>query len=324
MYGAVPSLVETDVRFAAFPDGSVDTYYRITDADRRWLTKAEFRERITGARSREFRAPQRIVDTGGQAVNAAEQAHALGDSVRLDGCLDDPRLTFPFETHSFGEPTRVDIHEFEDGDLTYATISDAVANWTHEAFDTVPSAEAYFCGNWASVDGMTESLAALADRLDEGIFVVDPGDVTTAARDALRDCCAALSALDDTLPVYVSLNGRELTAVADAFGVADEPGAVRPEIGVSGVVRHEEHAATAATRDTTLAVPNIGPKDPVRQTGGGDRFSAGLAHALAAGEELDLGDALALGNCCASYYALQGETGTSEELIEFAETYADI
>lgn len=320
MYGAVPRLLEERLRVAAFPDGSVDTFAGVRAPDGERLSTAAFGERVADSRSREFTLEGRTVEPGGHAINAARQAAALGDEVRLDGCLDDDRIAFDFETHSFGEPTRFDVHQFADGDVTYAAVSDDVAGWSHEAFDSVPDADAYVCGNWASVDGMTDSLVALADRLDDGgVFVFDPGDWTDAPAADLRDCAAALATLDDRVDVAVSVNGPELAALADALGVAAEPGAVRPEAEVSAVVRHEAADAAGATRGAERTVPNLDTDAVVRRTGGGDRFSAGLAHGLAAGGDLGLGAAMALGNCCASHYVATGETGTAEELATLAE-----
>lgn len=318
MYDAVPSLVDERIRLAAFPDGSVDVFGRVRDHDGQWLSVGSFRERV-GGRSQGFRIGRRNARPGGQAVNAARQAHALGDEVRLDGCLDDERLTFPFETHSFGEPTRVEVHEFTDSDVLYAGVSPDLREWTHEAFESVPEADAYVCGNWASVDGMTDSLSALAGRLSGEAFVFDPGDWTDAAADALRECCEALATLDESVDVVVSVNGPELAALADALGVAEAPAAVRPEAGVSGVVRHETGAAVGATRGTETTVPNVDPDEIRRRTGGGDRFTAGLAHGLGAGGDLEA--ALALGNCCASHYVATGRTGTAERLVAFAEEH---
>lgn len=316
MYGDVPSLLDAGVRIAAFPDGSVDTYVRIRDDDGEPIAKDSFGERIADARSPTFDVAGRAVEPGGQAVNAARQAHALGDDVRLDGFLDHEVLEFPFETRSYGEPSVVDVHGFADDEVMYASVSDDVAGWTLEAFESVPTADAHVCGNWVSVDGMTGSLAALSDRLDGGVFVFDPGDWTAAEDDALRRCADALSDLDDAVEVYISVNGRELAALADALDVPDEPGPVRSAADVSGVVRHETGAADGATRDAELEVPNLDVSDPVRRTGAGDRFDAGLAHGLAVGA--DLAAALALGNCCASHYVATGTTGTADELAALA------
>jgi fructose-1-phosphate kinase PfkB-like protein len=59
-------------------------------------------------------------------------------------------------------------------------------------------------------------------------------------------------------------------------------------------------------------VPNLATDGTTRNTGGGDRFTAGFAHDLAAGGEV--GAAAALGHCCASYHVTRGETGTAAAL----------
>lgn len=320
MYDAVPSLLSAAVRLSAFPDGSVDRFRRVFGPDGRRLSQAEFRERLTGARSRELTLHTRAVEAGGQAVNAAQQAHALGDDVRLDGHLDDDRLAFPFETHSFGPPADVDVHEFTDGDVMYVEGDAAIADWTHEAFETVPDADAYLCGNWASVDGMNDSLRALTGEL-EGVFVFDPGNVAARSTADVRDCAAALGTLEASADVAVSVNDRELAAMADALGVDHDPAAVRDAAAVSVVVRHESAAATVATRAAAEVqeVPNLETADAVRHTGGGDRFSAGFAHVLAAGG--DAAEAAALGNACASYYVTRGQTGTAKDLRSFLDDH---
>lgn len=316
MYDAVPSLLSISVRLSAFPDGSVDRFRRVYAPDGRRFSMAAFRERLADARSRELTLRTRAVEPGGQAVNAAQQADALGDDVRLDGHLDHDRLGFPFETHSFGPPADVEVHEFADGDVMYVEGEEAIAAWTHEAFETVPEADAYVCGNWASVDGMNESLRALAGDV-EGKFVFDPGNVAARSASEVRDCVDALGTLERSADVAVSVNGRELSVMADALGVDDEPAAVREAAAVSYVVRHESAAATVSSRAASgvQVVPNLETRDAVRHTGGGDRFSAGFAHGLAAGG--DASEAAALGNACASYYVTSGETGTAEELRAF-------
>lgn len=315
MYDVVPSLLEQSCHIAAFPDGSLDIYSRVRAADGSHLSKSALGDRLTGARSRVFRLEERVVEPGGQAVNAARQAHALGDEVRLDGCLDHHRLDLPFEAHSHGKPSRVHIHEYTDGDLMYASVSDDVAEWTPEAFDSLPDADGYFCANWNTIDEMNEALRTLAGELDGDVFVFDPGDLTTGDPADIRDLGAALNALDDGIDTVLSVNERELAAFADALGVETEEMAVRREADISAVVRHEDEVAGAAHEGGTTAVRNLEIDHAIRNTGGGDRFGAGLLHGLLVGAEFDA--ALALGNACASYYVATGETGDADDLLEF-------
>lgn len=315
MYDGVPSVLDRPARIAAFPDGSLDIYSEVRGADDGHLSKAAFRDRITGARSRVFHLDERAVEPGGQAVNAAQQAHALGDEVRLDGCLDHHRLDLPFESHSHGTPSRVHIHEFTDGDLLYVSESDDVAGWTPEAFDTLPDADGYFGANWVTIDGMTDALHTLAGNLEGSAFVFDPGDVTTADPGAVRGLAEALSAVDEDIDTSLSVNARELEAFADALDVAADEAAVRQAADISMVVVHEEVAARAAHDGGVTTVPTLEIDHVTRNTGGGDRFGAGLLHGLAVGADIEA--ALALGNACASYYVETGETGTADELLAF-------
>ncbi|QLD86509.1 hypothetical protein HWV23_12485 [Natronomonas halophila] len=320
MYDAVPSLLDRTARIAAFPDGSLDIYSEVRGADGGHLSKAAFQDRLTGVRSRAFHLDERVVEPGGQAVNAAQQAHALGDEVRLDACLDHHRLDLPFECHSHGKPSRVHIHEFTDGDLMYVSESDDVADWTAADFDTLPDADGYFGANWATVDGMTGVLRSLAGDLDGEAFVFDPGDVTTADPEAVRSLVAALGTVDDGIDTSLSVNARELAAFADALGVAAEETAVRDEADISAVVVHEEESARAAYEGGTAVVPNLKIDHATRNTGGGDRFGAGYLHGLTVGSDVEA--ALALGNACASYYVETGETATADELVEFIDDWS--
>ena len=322
------------VTFTAFPDGSRDVHYSVASGDGRVASRETFGRRlVSGAES--FRLDHRGTDPGGQAVNAATQAHALDAEVTLVGLLDDPLFDeLPFRTASIGTPSSVTVYEFDDGDLLMADPSPATDDWTLDAladalgdrFEAAMGADALFCGNWISFDGMTAALENLADAdaaLD-GVFVFDPGDVTDADTDALTTLGAALEALDDRCDVFVSVDGRELARVGDAVGIdvpaddVDERAIadVRDRIDVSGLVRHETDAATAAVRGRTVTVPNLSVEDAVTQTGAGDRFGAGLACALA--REWGIETALALGNCCASQFVATGETGDRETLRDRA------
>jgi hypothetical protein len=49
----------------------------------------------------------------------ARQAQTIGDDIRPDGHLEDPRLEFPFATRPFGTPAAVHVHEVPTGDLLY-------------------------------------------------------------------------------------------------------------------------------------------------------------------------------------------------------------
>ncbi len=318
----------TDYNATAFPDGSVDTYYTVHDsAGDRIDSRTAFGERIADGADA-FSVEKEDTKPGGQAVNAAQQFHALGDSVQLFGHLDDPIFdTLDVETISMGAPASVAVYEFEDNDLMLADSGDA-SEWSFEelrtasdAFEIHLTANVVCCVNWASFDGMTDALSRLAALdFDGGPFVFDPGDLTGKPAEPVERLCATLGDLDNSYDVFVSADEDEIDYLASVLGVdtGDEAplGRLREELAIAGVVSHGRPEATAATADGQATVETIEADGEKRQTGAGDRFSAGLAHGLAAAWDIEY--ALGLGNLCASYHVENGTTGTREELAEYA------
>jgi hypothetical protein len=102
------------VRVVSLPDGSVDTLCRVYDGGRARITSREaFGRRVAAGDLRSVRLEEYDRAPGGQSVNAARQAHALGGEVTLFGHLDDPLLQFPFETYSMGDPAAVTVLSFD-------------------------------------------------------------------------------------------------------------------------------------------------------------------------------------------------------------------
>ncbi|WP_044958285.1 PfkB family carbohydrate kinase, partial [Halarchaeum acidiphilum] len=195
-----------------------------------------------------------------------------------------------------------------------------------------------------------------ANGTDEsgGWLVVDPGDVTVRDRDAVGPFLDALAGIDGR-DVALSVNDDELAflaaAVADDasanggdMSVSDENTAgtdddsptngdrasasddvsaqlarVRERASLDLAVFHGARAAVARDGTGTTRCPNVAV-EARRYTGGGDRFSAGLAYALAAEWALD--DALTLANACASFYVSHAETAGPDRLAAWLATRA--
>ncbi|WP_254534911.1 PfkB family carbohydrate kinase [Halomarina litorea] len=302
---------------ASLPDGSVDTLYRVEGGGGPVDSRRSFGERVAAGESSSFVRERTAREPGGQATNMAQQCHALGDEVTLLGHLDDPVFeSLPFETHSMGDPARVDVYRFDDGDLMLAAVPDSRDGWGTAALDDaaegasgpVYGADALLVGNWAAFPSMTAVLSALADRVDVGTLLLDPGDVSAIDSGAAQGLCEALASLDEGCEVVVSANREELSGLAAAV---DERGGhvtdrVRRAAGVSAVVMHGFDESVAATRDGRHLLPAVDVDEGVRNSGAGDRFSAALARARAAGWDWPV--ALALGNACAGHYLERGET----------------
>lgn len=312
----------------ALPDGSVDTYYHVReDRGDRIETRAAFGERIAAGDSRSFELVERATRAGGQSVNTARQAHALGAPVTLYGHLNHPELgPFPFETHSMGAPAKVEVLVFERDELMLSVESESIARWSVEdllaALPARPDeafADRVVCAeNWVAFPGMDEALDHLADYDLAGVPVVfDPGDVTGATDGELAALRTTLRSLADTCDLVVTANEAELAYVADRFGLDDAPGlrSLQSDLGARAVVLHDERRATVASDDEQLTVPNFEGGRIVRRTGAGDRFDAGLAYGLAA--DWPWAATLALGNACASYFVEHGESATRSDLVEY-------
>ena len=318
-------------RVTALPDGSVDAFYAVYGPDGdRIGTRDAFGEFVADDDLTTLPIEHVGDEPGGQAVNMAIQADALGDRVTLFGHLDDSAFDdLGFDAVSMGDPTRVVVYPFDDEDLMLSEDSEDVADWTIDELRTASdawrdhlAADAVCWGNWVSVDRPAEALAAVADEpIDGGTFVIDPGPITVRDPETVKTTFGALAGLVDSYEeVVVSVNREELAYAADALSVdADEPAGMldglRAEIGVGAAVLHAAPKAAAATASGEFAVPNLEVDEPVRRTGAGDRFGAALASALARGWGVET--ALALGNCCASFSVATGRAGDRGELREY-------
>jgi sugar/nucleoside kinase (ribokinase family) len=229
-----------------------------------------------------------------------------------------------------GAPASVFIYEFDDGDLMLADDSADMSEWTlsdlrtaaGDAFTARLTADVVCCANWVSFDAMTDALDQLAaHEFDGNLFVFDPGDLTAAEPASITRLCGTLTDLERSYDIVLSADSDELAHFMTAVGIENDVGEatltqLRERINITGVVCHGRPMATAAMADEYIAVPTIEADGKKRQTGAGDRFSAGLAHGLAADSGLEA--ALGLGNLCASYRVEYAETGTREALIKYA------
>lgn len=325
-----------DPAVSTFPDGSVDRYCRLSagalDPVERRTTFA--REVESGGRKGFGLAPE-SVEPGGQSVNAAQQAHALGANATCYGHLDDPEpdrdvfSDLPFETVSMGRAATVNVLDFDDSDLLLVEASSDLSDWSladlraAAPLPVVFGGDAVVCTNWVSTPGMADAFRDLGDEaLPRVPFVFDPGDVLGSGVAGHRELREAIRALGDTVDVVLSVNRTELRALTAALPdppappVDDEDRvlAVREVFDGAAVVKHGKQEALAATAGGVVRVEN-----PVvearRQIGGGDRFGGGLAVGL--GANWDWPVALACGNACASHYVATGETASATALREW-------
>jgi sugar/nucleoside kinase (ribokinase family) len=312
-----------ELTFASFPDGSIDYFCSVRDGQKRFRDRRRFAAAIAAGRD-SFDLRIERTEPGGQSVNAARQADALGSDVTLVGHLDHDRLEFPFSTASMGRPSEVTVITFDADDLLLAAESAAMREWTFAdlraaapgGVESFLAADAVWCGNWATMPNMTAALGAVASLgVDGGTFLFDPGPIAGASDRRLRRLLDAIESLGDSYSVVLSVNGDEATslaAAADVDGHRERRLAALHRRTGAAVVEHEVAEALAATNGGVVRVANLPTETIVSDTGGGDRFGAGVAVARAAGWGWPL--SLALGNACASHYVATGESGRPRAL----------
>ena len=318
---------------STLPDGSVDRYCRLSagaldpvERRRTFVREAE------SAGRKGFGLDPESIEPGGQSVNAAQQAHALGADATCYGHLDDPEpgrnafAELPFDTVSMGRPATVNVLDFDDSDLLLVEASSDLSAWgladlrAAAPLSSVFGTDAVVCTNWVSTPGMAEAFHKLgAESIPRVPFVFDPGDVLGSDLGDHRELREALRALGGSVDAVLSVNRSELHAIAAALPdppappVDDDDLAVRDAIDAA-VVKHGKQEALVATGDGIVRVENPVVEDR-RQIGGGDRFAGGLAVGLGAGWDWEV--ALACGNACASHYVATGDTASATALREW-------
>ncbi|MFB6104944.1 MAG: PfkB family carbohydrate kinase [Halobacteriaceae archaeon] len=313
---------------ATLPDGSIDQYCTLTaGAVGPIRTRATLGREIEDPDRSTFRMHIDTTEPGGQAVNVATQLDAIGADVTCYGHLDDPLFdTLDFETVSMGGPATVYAFNFADSDVMFVEGS-VGEDWTLEDLTSITdltevfAVDAVSCANWVSFPGLGPAFHELATReLPRIPFILDPGDIVgsdPSAIGALRD---AIASLQETFDVVYNANRQEIRATAATLedppaDDRDRLAAIRSATGITATVLHAPEEAIAATPDGITAVDSLHVSDPARHTGGGDRFTGGLAYGLAAGWDWEL--ALACGNACAARYVETGRTPDLETLAAF-------
>lgn len=313
-----------DVSAVALPDGSIDRYHEVLEGHHGRISKKDEFVRRLKAGTDNYRLVLQRTEPGGIAVNMALQGQSLGLDIKLYGHLDHSVLTgLGMETESMGEPARVTICSFDDGELVLVHESQDILNWsldelgTGEELKRQLSADLICCANWASIPGMTDDLEVFRNlEPDAELFSFDPGPLLNAREDGIESLFNALGMLDEEIDVIVHANIEELEKVSDAInaGGSEEERIkeVREEAGISAYVLHDKPRAAAATREGFFEVENIETERVRTSCGAGDRFDMALSAGLVKGWSWE--EALALGNLCAVHYVENNSTATREDI----------
>jgi hypothetical protein len=161
----------------AMPDGSVDRHCDVRigiDAD--VGSTAELSDLLAEGRVGSVRLRPHAERPGGQAVNLAQEVHALGTDVTLYGCLDHPvHEDHPFRTVSMGTPVEIRVLEFEADAVFVADEAEETREWTfadladaaeraRRDLDADLTADGVALVNWVSFPGMSSVAKEIAER----------------------------------------------------------------------------------------------------------------------------------------------------------------
>lgn len=305
-----------DVSAVAFPDGSVDTYFQVLEGKKNAVkSRKEVGKQVMEHRSSDFKLLPKRREPGGIAVNMGVQIDKLGADTKLFGHLDHPVLQdLDIPKESLGEPAKVWITEFEDGDILLARENQEILNWELSELEPVEvnlSADLICCGNWSSIPEMTEQLRKFHKKEIEGkVFNLDPGSIVKTEKESLRELFNVLGLINTSFEVIVHVNTEEMNAVANSLNIEgdkrEKVNKVQEKADIEAFVLHEKPSAIAGTPEGLIEVKNLETSHVSTFSGGGDRFDAGFGLARSAGFTWE--ESLALGNICAVNYIESNRT----------------
>lgn len=320
-------------------------------------TIAEFGKMVSDAAGRSFGREILIKRTepGGNAPNLAEGLLDLGVRVHFFGTIGDPvdPVFLPFKgrcdtCETLGPSGRTLALEFADGKLQFnntgplSQLTPAVIE-TRLPLITAAAANASLFGfaNWSRYPHMTECwrfineriLATLTSRPWVIVDLADPSGRDPAQIAAMFDAVRAMTA---TCRVVFGANLAETGVLLNSFGqpkpgddptsMADAAESLRSHIGVHMVAVHSQRRAAAAWADPSgepawragrIAIDGAYNPAPIRTTGVGDRFNAGLSAALLAGFPPEA--CLALGCAAGAWFVTVGRPLTPADFPSLAD-----
>lgn len=307
-------------------------------------TIAAFGAMVSAAAGRSFGREVRVkrVEAGGNAPNLAGGLAALGLAVDFYGTLGEPRDpvfdAFAAKCRScttLGACGRTLALEFDDGKLMLnntgrlGELTREVAEHAVRAKglgDRCNGARLVGLANWSRYPHMTACWrvvleSALAHASGRPWVIVDLADPTGWSAGDVRELGELLARMAGTCRVVFGANLSEtgvLLRAFDASAPSEEPASMmdgaerlRGLLGVQMVAVHSQRRAAAAWSglagepDSRSCIEGAYNPRPVRTTGVGDRFNAGLGAGLLAG--MAPADALALGCGAGAWFVSVGE-----------------
>lgn len=246
-----------------------------------------------------------------------------------------------YRMESLGEPAYTDAIEFDDGkfmltesggmrSLDWERICAAVG--VDQLAEYLDGAAVFGMGYWAEIADMISIFEGLAEEVVPSLssppehVLIDPADVGKRPTGEIKRGGDALARLDAMIPVTVSANRYETTAIADSLVPTDDQrsqmdaaSVAREQLGISRFVSHGANKSALASASDLVAVDVPRTDDPVVTTGAGDHFNAGVILGLIHG--LEPHETVALGNTLAGCFVRQGNSPSYQTIETFLNSY---
>lgn len=296
------------------------------------------------------------VKIGGNGPLTAHALGRLGAQIVYVGAVGDGEVHPAFQclkvygdVFGVAAPGSTDAVEFDDGKIKFCKVGDMQAvDWERvsaalESEDGVrrrlASCDFVVLTNWSMLPcsrPIYQRLNTLAAETAPGhpaFLFFDLGDTEKHSGEDVADIAQTLGTFTtDTRNVVLSLNLKEATALAAAFGttvVCGEHDAedvrglasvIVQHTGIPEVVIHTRRLAVCSTASETFSMDGPYTTNPQISTGGGDHFNAGYCYARS--KDVDPEAALLIGNGCSGYYVRTGHPPTLDELDGFLQSWA--
>ena len=288
---------------------------------------------------------------GGNGPILSNALLSYGVKLTYIGTLGDPSIHPVFQDmadksekiYSLGEPGHTHAFEFEDGKLLMGKITilnevtwdkfKSIVGTPAEIAAMIDKCDLFGMENWTMVPKMSqiwhglidEVLPLMSEKSQRPLAFFDLADPEKRTKEDIKEAMGLIGKFESKFRAILGLNEKELYEIAEVFGIAPDglkntTIALYKQLGIYCLVVHPVKEACCCIGGEYSQVEGPYCKSPVLTTGAGDNFNSGFC----LGQALGLGpdDSLALGVCTSGFYVRNAKSPTFDEVIDFANKWA--
>ena len=301
-------------------------------------------ERGSGGLAKELVKKRRTC--GGFTANTGRALTRLGIDTTMIGTYGSGQFDPAFDEFvgtkrfSLGAPAVCSILEFTDGKIMMPQLENLLQlDWAQlksmldiiENGKVFEGADIIGLGYWSNMPDFDNILTGLVNEyLTTGSpkrLFFDFANITKKTVQALKQTLTVMKALNEKIPMTLSLNEHEGALFFEYFDIKENAGdnvyaisALSDKIGIDEIVIHTPHfAAIATAHEGNLYAEQTFVEKPVRTAGAGDSFNGGYIASCLGG--LGLCERLAVANAVTNFYVSQGYPPDGEQLVSYLTTH---